>query len=63
MCICVGMNVSLSFTWVGIETLANARGLRFVRILLIYIHVINVSSGNGKGCLPGCDALVLLLKF
>ena len=38
----VEMNVSTSFTiWVGIGTLANARGLHFGKILLKYVHMIN----------------------
>jgi len=32
----VEISVSLSLTWVGIGTLANARGLRVVKILIIY---------------------------
>ena len=41
MHVCVEISMSLSLTWVEIETLANARGLCFVRILIKYIHVIN----------------------
>ena len=40
MHVCVEMNVSTLFTRVGIGTLANARGLRFGKILLKYVHVI-----------------------
>lgn len=43
--IIVEISVSLSLTRVEIGTLVNARGLRFVRILLKYIHVIIYSPG------------------
>jgi len=42
-----GENVSLYLTRVRIGTLANARGLRFDRILK-WVHVINYVFGNER---------------
>ena len=58
----VEISVPLSLTRVGIGTLANARGLRFVRILLKYIHVIKYSLGvkaSSTGNHVMCSTLLL----